>query len=303
MTFVASSRPPSPASIAATFTPLAAKSANAAAVRISNCVAPSSSAAGRTRSIAALEAVRIASAGARANPRRAARCTRGRRSSRASRRVAVDFPFVPTTWIVSSSRCGIARAGEQLAHPLEPEAVRRPRAEATQPSASSSATVLRELLALALDGRRIGVRDELLVREHLLRPVDLLLQARALGLDVALRRRSRRPNDRLEDPQRVAVERDPHLAAPVDARRRLRPVERAEVAVHRCGSGHGATISRVSRPGSCVQISSVTCGMTGWRSLSSRSSAASAVARTSSSPRRGLIDSRYQSQKSSNVRW
>ena len=72
---------------------------------------------------------------------------------------------------------------------------------------------------------------------------------------------------------------------------------------HVCGSGHGATISRVSRAGRFVQISSVTCGITGWSSLRSRSSAANAVARTSSSSSRGLIDSRYQSQKSSNVRW
>ena len=69
-------------------------------------------------------------------------------------------------------------------------------------------------------------------------------------------------------------------------------------------SGHGATISRVSRAGSCDQISSVTCGITGCSSLSRRSSAASAVARASASPayRRGLIASAYQSQKSSNVR-
>ncbi len=50
--FVASCRPPSPASIAAALTPRAAKSAKAAAVTASNCVAPTASAAGRTRSIA-----------------------------------------------------------------------------------------------------------------------------------------------------------------------------------------------------------------------------------------------------------
>ena len=52
-TFVASRRPPSPASTTATSTPAAANSASAAAVSTSNCVAPSASAAGRTRASAA----------------------------------------------------------------------------------------------------------------------------------------------------------------------------------------------------------------------------------------------------------
>ena len=50
----------------------------------------------------------------------------------------------------------------------------------------------------------------------------------------------------------------------------------------RPASGHGDTISRVSW--NCDQISSVTCGITGWSSASSRSSAASAVAIAASSP-------------------
>ena len=71
------------------------------------------------------------------------------------------------------------------------------------------------------------------------------------------------------------------------------------------GSGHGDTIRRAARVGSCAQISSVTCGSTGCSSASSRSSAASAVAIASASRscRRGLIASAYQSQKSSKVRW
>ena len=44
------------------------------------------------------------------------------------------------------------------------------------------------------------------------------------------------------------------------------------------GSGHGETMSRALRSGSCVQISSVTCGSIGCRSPSSRSRAMSAVA-------------------------
>src|SRR5581483_8298233 len=41
------------------------------------------------------------------------------------------------------------------------------------------------------------------------------------------------------------------------------------------GSGHGPAMRRVSW--NCDQISSVTCGITGWRIASSRSSAANAL--------------------------
>ena len=51
-TFVASSRPPSPASTTAASTLRSAKCANAAAVSVSNCVAPTASAAVRTRATA-----------------------------------------------------------------------------------------------------------------------------------------------------------------------------------------------------------------------------------------------------------
>jgi len=47
--------------------------------------------------------------------------------------------------------------------------------------------------------------------------------------------------------------------------------------------GHGETIKRAARPGRLSQISSVTCGITGWSSASSRSKAASAVASASAS--------------------
>ena len=52
-TFVASCRPPSPASTTATSTSAAAKASSAAAVTASNWVAPSDSAAGRTAATAA----------------------------------------------------------------------------------------------------------------------------------------------------------------------------------------------------------------------------------------------------------
>src|SRR5437763_11171969 len=65
--------------------------------------------------------------------------------------------------------------------------------------------VLRELLALG--GHRFGrgVRDELLVREHPLGPLDLLLDSGALALDVAPAIVSR-AHDGLEDPPRVAAD-------------------------------------------------------------------------------------------------
>ena len=50
------------------------------------------------------------------------------------------------------------------------------------------------------------------------------------------------------------------------------------------GSGHAETMRRARRFGSWDQISSVTCGMSGWSRDSSRSSAASAVAAASLSP-------------------
>src|SRR5258706_816016 len=76
--------------------------------------------------------------------------------------------------------------------------------------------VLRELQAFGLDhvGRR--VRDELVVREHLLRALDLLREPGALSGDVALAVLGR-SHDRLEDPISVAWHLDPHAAAAVDA--------------------------------------------------------------------------------------
>src|SRR3954468_16075494 len=88
--------------------------------------------------------------------------------------------------------------------------------------------VLLELPALAIDrfGRR--VRDELLVGEHLLGALDLPLDPRPLGRDVALPVAGR-TDDRLEDPKGVAADLDPDAAAPVEPRRRLRLVERVQV--------------------------------------------------------------------------
>ena len=73
----------------------------------------------------------------------------------------------------------------------------------------------------------------------------------------------------LEDPQLVAVELDADAAAPEDRGRLLDAVERVQVVGEPLvGLGPAAPRSAATRaPGRCDQISSVTCGITGWRSF------------------------------------
>src|SRR5437764_7197762 len=70
-----------------------------------------------------------------------------------------------------------------------------------------------------------------------------------------------------------------------------------------CTAGHSADMSRPLSPGRNDQISSVTNGMIGWSSSSTRSSTYRSVAESAersatSSYRRGLTSSRYQSHTS-----
>ena len=230
-------------------------------------------------------------------------------------RVVVDLPFVPTTCTPDSPACGSPSAASSARIRSSPKPSR-----GHGESASSQATCVSlaegvelapvplELRALGLDhvGRR--VRDEPLVREHPLGPRDLLREARPLGLDVPVRLAPLGPDDGREDPPlvvRAELDLDAAAAedaAPPPARGRARPAASAYARVR-------LRPRRDDQPrvaaGRCDQISSVTCGISGWSSASSRSSAASAVARQSSSPSysRGLIASAYQSQKSSKVRW
>ena len=169
------------------------------------------------------------------------------------------------------------------------------------------AAVALELLTLGGDDLGRGVRDEALVREHSLCPRDLLAETLQLGVAIAVDPRALGADHRSEDaPLVVGAELDLDAAPAEDLGGLLHAVERSDVV------GEAGIRLRPwrhdqpdSRSGSCDQISSVTCGMTGCRSASSRSSAASAVAAASpsSSYSRGLIASAYQSQKSSNVRW
>ncbi len=141
-TFVASWRPPSPASTTAASTPCAAKSANAAAVSVSNCVAPTASASARTRSTAASEAGRVGleplvpardvrrGVGGRRHTlppqrrREAPRC--GRLALRPDDVERVEAPL------------RVAEPAEQRADPLEPEPVRRPRRQRLEPANGSA---------------------------------------------------------------------------------------------------------------------------------------------------------------------
>ena len=104
-TLVASSRPPRPASTTATSTPASANEASAAAVSVSNWVAPVRSAAARTRPTAASKSASAPSTWIRSlQPRTCGEVyapvrSPSARSSAAIALVVVDLPFVPTTWI------------------------------------------------------------------------------------------------------------------------------------------------------------------------------------------------------------
>ena len=130
-------------------------------------------------------------------------------------------------------------------------------------------TVALELLALRLDhlGRRL--RGEALVREHPLGAGDLLLEPRrsrparrrlhAPGPDAWPRRcASRRASSSMRTPLR-AEDRGRFLHAVERLRGRRRTTRPARA--------RAQTIRRVFRSGRCDQISSVTCGITGWSSF------------------------------------
>src|SRR5215475_6318398 len=96
------------------------------------------------------------------------------------RRVVVDLPFVPTTWIAWKRSCGSpsTRRSARIRSVPKPSAGHG-LSDSTQRVALGK--VLRELLALGSDRLGRCVRHELLVGEHPLGPVDLLLDTRALG--------------------------------------------------------------------------------------------------------------------------
>ena len=188
-------------------------------------------------------------------------------------------------------------------------ALAAPSAPRALESAASSRRYALELRPLGLDhlGRRVGRRT---ARSRASpprgRPPCAGARSRPRASPAAFCRSGRTTASKIRCSS-LRAERDLNAAAaerhaPPPARGRARP-RRARVLVVRRRPGRDDQSLR--SPGRCDQISSVTCGITGCRSASSRSSAASAVAigGSSRSYSRGLIASAYQSQKSSNVRW
>ncbi len=136
-----------------------------------------------------------------------------------------------------------------------------------------------ELLALGRHDLRRGIRDEPLVREHRLAARDLLLQTLPFGVCAPPSFAATRSGLTTESKMRFS---SPSSATSAPLLRKVaaalwtRSIAAAAAGSIATGSGHGP---RIRRPSSwnCDQISSVTCGSTGWSSASRRSSAASAV--------------------------
>src|SRR5829696_3209283 len=219
-TFVASWRPPSPASTTATSTPRSASSENAAAVSSSNCVTRSPPVSVRSTLTAAAAARSTAApnaSGSRsASPMRmrSAKVERwgdkyapvrrpwASRIAAAIRTVEL-LPFVPTTWIARNARCGLPRAVSRRRIRSSPNFIPNSSRERRWSSACSRVQLndrrsgpgrargsfqrlqLRlqalELVALGLYHRRRRLGDEALVGELALGARDLPLEPLALA--------------------------------------------------------------------------------------------------------------------------
>ena len=240
----------------------------------------------------ALEAVRVGVEALVPAARRAARCRR-RPADRAgdAARARSTCPSCRPRGPRRTTAAG-RRAGEQL-HASAPSRSRPPATGESDSSHRSQSTadcielapVALELVALFGDDIGRGVRDEALVREHLLGARDLAAQPLALRVDVAVPPCGARSGFttaskiRSSSPSSCGTTPERRNTCAYSCTRSSAPASDSSPA-----SGHGATISRVSRDGRCDQISSVTCGIAGWSSFSSHSSANIAVARASASP-------------------
>src|SRR6185503_13569099 len=199
----------------------------------------------------------------------------------AARRVAVDLPFVPTTWIARNARCGSPISASNACIRPRPNSSGHGERDSNHSSGEGIelATVALELLALGLDHLAGRVRDEALVGQHPLRAGDLAPQPRGLGLHVhAVRLGALRLDHGVEDALLLLVELRPHAGPPedlgggLDRLERLARRLRAERLRPRRDDQARLTVRQV-RPDL-----SVTCGSTGCSSASSRSRFASAVA-------------------------
>src|SRR5882672_192134 len=105
-------------------------------------------------------------------------------------RVAVDLPFVPTTCTEGNARSGFPSSSSSARMLSSPNSSGHGLRLATQAVFASVAEgielapVALELLALSGYDLRRRIRDEPLVREHLLGSIDLLQQPLALRLGV-----------------------------------------------------------------------------------------------------------------------
>ena len=317
-TFVASWRPPSPASTTATSTlGVGEREQRGGGQR-------PRTASRRARRPAAARARPRARSRPRRRRRGSARSSRGRAARGTRRRAARRRRAAPRS-SASSSTC---RSCRRRGPPGSAAAGRRARASSARirsspkPSAGhglSDATqsvaerielapVALELLALGLDDVAARVRDEALVREHLLARARSPSASRARSASTFAVRLARAPavttasKIRCSSPSSC----DAHAAAAEDRRP---PPARASSA---------SRVGRVRRrpPPATARRSGATRARAGaTRSPRSRAAspgaAASAAARARRapsparrrSPSRGLIASRYQSQKSSKVRW
>src|SRR5919106_4583623 len=221
-TFVASRRPPRPASTTATSTSATANAESAAAVTVSNCVASSRSAAGRTRPTASsnsasspftrIRSLQLTTCGEIVAPTESP----SSRSSCSIVIVAVDLPFVPTTCTAGYAFCGSPSSASRASMRSRPNpSWGQGESESSHATAEASpprwlailalgengqlAAVALELLALRVDDRGRRVLDEPLVRQHALGTRDLLAQAHDLRVAVAVDTLLLRAHHRSED--------------------------------------------------------------------------------------------------------
>src|SRR5207302_3318023 len=205
ITFVASRRPPRPASTTATSTCCSRNSASAAAVRTSNCVAPS--APGRTRSTAVSKPASLPATWMRSlqpltcgdvyAPTRRPSAWR----SAAILRVAVDLPFVPTTWMEGYARCGSPRSRNSARIRSSPNSAGHGVSDSIHlvgESVELTAIAL-QLLPFCVDDARGRVLDEAIVRKHSFGAGDLFPQPLDLSRGIPVRFHTLRFYDSVED--------------------------------------------------------------------------------------------------------
>src|SRR6266576_6550753 len=132
------------------------------------------------------------------------------------RRAAVDLPFVPTTCTASNERCGLPRRSSNSTMRSVPNpSLGHGLSDSIQLVADciELATVPLELFALGVHDLGGCVPDEPLVAEHRFRAPDLLAQALAFGVDVAVGLGALGLHHRVEDAALVAVELRNHAGA------------------------------------------------------------------------------------------